>query len=341
MTARVDLVTLGETMALLTPSGTGPLRYAGWLRMSVGGAESNVAIGARRLGLSTAWIGRVGADDFGEMVVQRLRGEDIITRAVIDPDRPTGLMVKVQRTAGLARVTYHRDGSAGSRLAVEDLDHDLINSARVLHATGITPALSDHARKAVHAAVNAGREHGVLISIDYNYRRALWDPAQAADEFLALTRKADIVFATEDEAAIVAGPADPDELARRIADLGPGQVLIKRGPLGAVGCIDGHIHQVAGTPVVAIDQVGAGDAFAAGYLSALLNGASPADRLRDAARVGAFAVTVPGDWEGLPTRDELQHLDSPADPVIRLPSGIRGGIAGASIIPNGPVLRLD
>jgi 2-dehydro-3-deoxygluconokinase len=323
MTARydglrgVDLVTLGETMALLTPSGTGPLRYAGSLRMSVGGAESNVAIGARRLGLSTAWIGRVGADDFGELIVQRLRGEDVITRAIVDPDRPTGLMVKVQRTAGLARVTYHRDGSAGSRLAVEDLDHDLISNARVLHVTGITPALSERARKAVHAAVDAGREHGALISIDYNYRRALWDPAQAAGEFRVLTRNADIVFATEDEAVITVGPAGPDELARRIAELGPGQVLVKRGHLGAVGCIDGHIHQVAGLPVMAIDQVGAGDAFAAGYLSALLDGATPADRMLYAARVGAFAVTVAGDWEGLPTRDELQHLDNPADPVIR------------------------
>lgn len=323
MTARndrlrgVDLVTLGETMALLSPSGTGPLRYAGSLRISVGGAESNVAIGARRLGLSTAWIGRVGADDFGEMVVQRLRGEDVITRAIVDPDRPTGLMVKVQRTAGIARVTYHRDGSAGSRLAVEDLDHDLISTARVLHVTGITPALSQRARKAVHAAVDAGREHGALISVDYNYRRALWDPAQAAEEFRSLTCKADIVFATENEAAIIAGSADPDELARSIAELGPGQVLVKRGHLGAVGYIDGHIYQVAGLPVAAIDQVGAGDAFAAGYLTALLDGVTPADRLLYAARVGAFAVTVSGDWEGLPTRDELQHLDNPADPVIR------------------------
>lgn len=313
----VDLVTLGETMALLSPTGTGPLRYADSLRMSVGGAESNLAIGARRLGHRAAWIGRVGADDFGEMIVQRLRGEDIITRAIIDPDRPTGLMVKVRRTTEFTRVTYHRNGSAGSRLAIEDLDHDLITQARVLHVTGITPALSESARRAVHAAVDVGREHGALISVDYNYRSALWNPGQAAEQFRELTRKADIVFATEDEAAITVGPAEPDELARRIANLGPGQVLVKRGPRGAVGCIDGHLYEVAGLPVVAIDQVGAGDAFAAGYLCALLDDATPTDRLLNGARVGAFAVTVSGDWEGLPTREELRHLGSAADLVLR------------------------
>lgn len=314
---RIDLVTIGETMALLSPMTIGPLSYAPSLRLSIGGAESNVAIGARRLGLRVAWIGRVGADDLGELIMQRLRGEDVQIQATVDTTRPTGIMVKVQRTTRVARVRYYRDDSAGSRLCVEDLDVDLIASARVLHVSGITPALSDTAREAVHAAVDLARRSGVTVSVDYNYRQALWDSEDAAKQFRALTAKADIVLASQQEAAIVVGAAAPSALAQRIADLGPTQVLVKLGSQGAVGWIDGEVHEVSAVPVIAVDHVGAGDAFAAGYITAMLSGDGPLDRLIFGARVGAYAVTVHGDWEGLPTIEELESLDSNTETVIR------------------------
>jgi len=144
------LVTLGETMALFTADRVGPLRHATTMRVGIAGAESNVAIGVRRLGHPAAWIGRVGSDELGQLVLGRLRAERVeVDAAVVDPEAPTGLMVKEHRTADLARVVYYRRGSAGSRLAPGDLDEARIRGARVLHLTGITPALSASARSDV------------------------------------------------------------------------------------------------------------------------------------------------------------------------------------------------
>lgn len=300
-----EIVTLGETLVSLSNPAVGLLRYARSLDISVGGAESNLAIGAIRLGRPSAWIGRVGDDEFGHLVRQRLIGEGLEVRVTVDPRRPTAVMVKSRRTADYGTVTYYRAGSAGSALCPDDVDEDLVNSARVLHVTGITPGLSSNARDAVHAAAEAARSHGVLVSVDFNYRRGLWGPEQAAEEFRWLAKNADICFATADEAVIAVGEADPETLARRIAELGPRHVLIKLGAEGAVSVLDGEAHRVTPPQVTLIDPVGAGDAFAAGYLTGLLEGADPAGRMSLAAQVGAYAVTVDGDWEGLPTRAEL------------------------------------
>jgi 2-dehydro-3-deoxygluconokinase len=305
-----EIVTLGETLVSLTNPAVGPLRYARTLDIIVGGAESNLAIGAIRLGRTAAWIGRVGGDEFGFLVQQRLRGEGLDVRVTVDPQRPTAVMVKSRRTADYGTVTYYRAGSAGSALCPDDVDEDLVSSARVLHITGITAGLSSHARDAVHAATEIARAHGVLVSVDFNYRRALWGPEQAAEEFRWLAKNADICFATADEAAIAVDEADPKTLARRLAELGTRHVLVKLGPEGAVGVVDDELHTVTPPRVTVIDPVGAGDAFAAGYLAGLLEGADAAERMSLAAQVGAYAVTVDGDWEGLPTRAELTRVAS-------------------------------
>jgi 2-dehydro-3-deoxygluconokinase len=171
------LVTLGETMALFSSDRVGPLRHAATMRVGIAGAESNVAIGVRRLGHPAAWIGRVGSDELGHLVLGRLRAERVdVDAAVVDQDAPTGLMVKEHRTADLTRVVYYRRDSAGSRLEPGDLDEARIRAARVLHLTGITPALSATARAAVHAAAETARGAGVPVSLDVNYRAALWSP---------------------------------------------------------------------------------------------------------------------------------------------------------------------
>jgi 2-dehydro-3-deoxygluconokinase len=303
-----DVVTLGETMALVAAPEIGLLRHATSLRLSCGGAESNLAIGLARLGHRATWIGRVGADEFGVMVRRMLAAEGVEGRVRVDPDAPTGLMVKYRRTGTVTQVLYYRKGSAGARLDRSDLDPELIGSARILHLTGITPALSDTARDAVEHAVELAREAGVLICLDLNYRSKLWSPAQAGPVLAGLVRRADIVFATEPEARLVVEGADPAGLGRALAALGPGQVVIKRGALGAVAVVEDELLEVPPYPVTEVDPVGAGDAFAAGYLSTLLDGGGPAKRLETGALAGAFAVTVPGDWEGLPHRPDLELL---------------------------------
>jgi 2-dehydro-3-deoxygluconokinase len=311
-----EVVTLGETMALLSAPGIGLLRHATSLALSCGGAESNLATGVARLGHRAAWIGRVGADEFGELVRRSIAAEGIDCRAIVDPAAPTGLMVKARRTQTVTHVNYYRSGSAGSRLAPDDVDPALLAGARVVHLTGITPALSASARAAVRFAVTTAREAGVAISLAINYRRALWSPEAAAAELTELVALADIVFASEAEASMLVPGGSAEELATALAALGPRQVLVTRGADGACAVIDGLALATPALPVVAVDPVGAGDAFAAGYLSGLLDGEPPAVRLHRATLAGAFAVTVPGDWEGLPSRTDLALLAS-AESVLR------------------------
>jgi 2-dehydro-3-deoxygluconokinase len=306
-----QVVTLGETMALLTAPHTGLLRHATSLNLSCAGAESNLATGLARLGYRVAWIGRVGDDEFGALVRRTLAAEGIDARIVVDPQAPTGLMVKSRRTAAVTQVNYYRAGSAGSRLCPDDVDTDLIGGAQVLHLTGITPALSGTAREAVQHALRTARSAGVAVSLDLNYRKGLWPERECAAVLGPLVAQADLVFATEAEARLLVDGEGPIELGRALAATGVGEVLIKRGAQGAVAIVDGEEIVVPAYPVTEVDPVGAGDAFAAGYLAAVLDGAVPEQRLADAALAGAFAVTVPGDWEGLPTRVDLDLLRAP------------------------------
>jgi 2-dehydro-3-deoxygluconokinase len=312
-----DLVTFGETMALFAARRTGPLRFARDFDLGLGGAESNVAIGVSRLGHRAAWIGRVGADEFGELIAFTLRGEGVDVRAVTDPDAPTGLMIKGRRTADLIDVRYYRRDSAGSRLSPDDLDVALIRSARVLHVSAITPALSASAREAVRLAIGEARAAGTLVSLDVNYRRALWTPEAAGAWLRETLGDVDVLFATREEGGLVTGEKEPADLAKALASLGPRHVLVKEGAEGALEFSDGLVRHARPYRVTEVDPVGAGDAFAAGWLADWLAGADPERRLRTACAAGAFAVTSQGDWESLPTRADLDLLHRPSDGVSR------------------------
>jgi 2-dehydro-3-deoxygluconokinase len=311
-----DVVTLGETMGLLGAPEIGLLRHAHTMRLSVGGAESNLAIGVARLGKRAAWIGRVGDDELGALVRRTLAAEGVDARVLVDPGAPTGLMLKFRRTATSTQVMYYRKGSAGSRLERADIDPDLIRGARILHVTGITPALSATARDAIDHAIETARDAGVLISVDLNYRSKLWTPDEAAPVLAIMVAHADLVFATEPEARLLVEGSTPEELGMGLAGFGPKQVVVKRGALGAVAVIGGEVLVCPAYEVTEVDPVGAGDAFAAGYLCTLLDGGDPARCLATGALAGAFTVTVPGDWEGLPFPADLQLLQA-ADGVVR------------------------
>jgi 2-dehydro-3-deoxygluconokinase len=311
------VVTLGETMALLWPPEVGLLRHAPALRLGIAGAESNLAVGVVRLGVPATWLGRVGDDEFGRLVTMALRGQGVQTAAVVDSSAPTGLMVKERRTARSVRVLYYRSGSAGSRLSPDDVDPAVVAEAGVLHVTGITPALSRTAREAVFAAVEMARAARVPVSVDLNYRSALWSPADAGPVLGDLVRRADILLATEEEARLVVDGADDRALVDQLVGLGPGQVLLKQGAAGSLCSIDGRTHRTPARSVDVVDSVGAGDAFGAGYLSGLCRGLAVEERLDLATAAGAFAVTVPGDWEGLPSMGDLALLDAQEDVVLR------------------------
>jgi 2-dehydro-3-deoxygluconokinase len=295
------LFTFGETMGLVAADGIGAFEYARHFSFGIGGAESNVAIGAARLGAEVTWLGRVGPDATGDLIERRLRNEGIRTLAIRD-DAFTGLMVKYRRSATQAHVDYHRAGSAGSRLNPADLPTAEIEAASILHVTGITPALSDSARSAVFQAVETARAADVTISVDVNYRSKLWSRFDAAPVLRDLVSRADVVFAGPEEAALFIGS---DPVLEALTALGPTEVIVKDGPRGCTALIDGSRFTVPALSVQVVDSVGAGDAFVAGYLADRLAGAKPEQRLTTAIAAGAFAVTVPGDCESLPTRADL------------------------------------
>lgn len=313
------VVTLGETMGALRADG--PLRLGAGLRLSVAGAESNVAIGLARLGHAARWIGRVGDDEPGQLVLRTLRAERVDTaHARTDPSAPTGLMLVEPRLADLLRVQYYRSGSAGSQLSPADVPHQALAGARVLHVTGITCALGEGPLEAVRTAVVTAREHGLLVSLDVNHRARLWDRPRAADTLRPLAELADVVIASEDEVDLVGAPGagSTAEHCRALLERGATrEVVVKLGGRGAaLHTADGALHGAARTVPVR-DLVGAGDAFTAGYLSGWLEDLSPADRLHRANTLGAFAVASRGDWEGLPDRDELTLLDREEGTTVR------------------------
>lgn len=311
------VLTFGEIMALFRGTNPGALALSRDIQLGMGGAEGNVAIALKRLGTDVTWVGKVGRDSLGDLVVRELRAEGVDVHVVIDSQRPTGLMVKERRTAANTRVWYYRQGSAGSQLCPEDLPATLIRQAGLLHATGITPALSSSAAEATVHAMSAARAAGVPVSFDLNFRSKLWTEQQAGDFYRKVLPLADIVFAGDEEAAIAVGETGtPSELAQRLARLGPSEVIIKLGENGCLAWIEDTEYSQDAVGVDVVDTVGAGDGFVAGYLSEYLLGASIRQRLTTAVSVGAFACMTPGDWEGMPYRSELELL-SATEPVSR------------------------
>jgi 2-dehydro-3-deoxygluconokinase len=309
------LVTLGETMGMVVQAVAGPAGNGAVLRLGVAGSESNVAIGVRRLGRRATWIGRLGGDQFGELIARELRAEAVEVVSVTDA-APTGLLVRWRPTEARSRVDYYRRGSAGAHLQAADIPVRLIESASVLHVTGITPALGASPAEAVWRAVTIARAAGVPVSFDVNYRRTLWSRKQAAEALRPLVASADIVFAGADEAGLFCDAAEPAAAALALAGQGPAQAVVTLGAAGAVAVIDGVAYRQSAHEVPVLDTVGAGDAFVAGYLADLLEGAPPQQRLATAAACGAMAVMTVGDWEALPRRRDLEWLED-AEPVER------------------------
>lgn len=306
-----DVVTFGEAMASL--HGPGPLRMGGDLTLSVAGAEANVAIGLARLGHQVRWAGVLGDDELGRLILRTLRAEAVdVTACRLDPSRPTGLLLQERRIGDIIRVHYYRAGSAGSALTSADATRALGSaSIRVLHVTGITPALGPEPAAAVVRAVRLAAERGVRVCLDVNYRAKLWNREDAAAGLRPLLPYVNVLVASEDELPLVA------ESPEAALAAGPGEVVVKLGGDGAeVWTEGGHVREPA-VPVQVVNPVGAGDAFVAGYLSGLLDGLPVAERLRRGVVLGAFAVASHGDWHGLPDRAELSLLALPGGETVR------------------------
>lgn len=315
-----EVVTIGETMVLFTPEHDGPLRYVHRFAKGIGGAESNVCIGLTRLGHSAGWISRVGDDEFGRYVLAQIRGEGVdVSQVRVDPEAPTAVYFKERRTMGGGAVYYYRRGSAASRLGPGDLDPAYIQRARVFLGSGITPALSPSCREALYEGIRLAKEAGALIVFDPNLRLKLWSADEARSVLRSFVALADVVLAGQDEAEFLTGKNDPVAAGKELLALGPRQVVVKVGAGGA-WVIDAACQvRVPGFRVErVVDPIGAGDAFAAGYIAGLLEGMSPVEAARLGNACGAFVLGTPGDYEGLPERSEVDaFLADSARPDVR------------------------
>ncbi|MEU8379964.1 sugar kinase [Streptosporangium sp. NPDC048865] len=288
----MDVYTLGEAFGVVT---SGRIRHEHEARLDVAGAEFTVAVGLSRLGHRVGWLGKVGGDELGARILTALRGEGVdVSDARVDEGSPTGILLKEARLGQASRTTYYR---TGVRLAQGNVPVDRIAASRVLHVSGITAALS--ARDAMHAAVRAARTAGVTVSVAIDYHDQLWPDLREAEEILSvLACSADVLFVRQTELDLV-----------KPALTGDREVIVTRGARGASVRVDGVRHDAASLSAPVVDPGGSGDAFVAGYLSALLEGLHPADRLRRGGLLAAFASSGPSDWQGLPTRAELPFLE--------------------------------
>lgn len=320
----VDVVTIGESMVLLQPMSEGPLAYSPLFTRTIAGAESNVAIGLSRLGRKVRWIGRVGTDPFGDMILATLAGEGVdVSMAERDPAYPTAIYFKEFKGYGDPNVYYYRKGSAASRLSPDHIKPEWFAEARHLHVTGITPALGPHTADAVKQAMTEARNQGMTVSFDPNLRRKLWSEDEARRTLLELIPLCDLFLPGLEEAEFLLGERTEEQYGQAFREMGPKTVVLKLGERGAVGFAEGRTVRAEPVKVPRIvDTVGAGDAFAAGMLSVYVE-RNEADgdwlerAIRTANTMGALAVQYRGDWEGLPKASELERLLSGGRDVTR------------------------
>jgi 2-dehydro-3-deoxygluconokinase len=297
----LDVITFGESMALLTPNSGKSIENSALLDASFGGAESNVAIGLARLGHRSGWFSQLGDDPFGVKILKKIQGEGVdVSRVRLNPNGATGFMLREQ-VYGKNAVYYYRKNSAASQMQPDAVDEDYIKDAQFLHITGITPALSESCMNTVFHAAALAKKHGVKVCFDPNLRLKLWDIEQARAVVLELAKQADYFLPGLDEMKLLLDTESTDEVMQFMCDLGATSVI--KGGSGTTYLVEQNkIKEITYQHSDhVVDTVGAGDGFCAGFISGLLRGFRHEEAVRLGNLVGSMVVQEHGDWEALPT----------------------------------------
>jgi len=306
----LDLITIGETMAVFTPASRGKLRYVRDFNLKIAGAESNLAIGMQKLGYSTGWISKLGDDELGQFIIQTLRGEGIdLSNISIDSNRPTGIMIKEFIGFNETNIYYYRHNSAASSLSPGDIDEEYVRQAKIVHITGITPLLSHSCYESVKRIIDIAKENNILISFDPNIRLKLFNSQEALDIIKSVLLQSNIVLLGLSEAEILFNLGDIEAIFSLVKDCENIQYLaVKDGANGAwVGNREKYL-KIEPYKCNPVDPVGAGDAFNAGFLSGILDGLDIKVCGQIGAICGALATQSYGDFEGLPSKKEVLHI---------------------------------
>jgi 2-dehydro-3-deoxygluconokinase len=286
-------------IALAPPPGES-LRTATALLVDHAGAESNTCVGLARLGLQVAWVSRLGVDAAGDRILDALVREGVELRWVRrDPRRPTGVMIK-EPAAG---VRYYRSGSAASMLAPEDLADVPLSDARAVLVTGVTALIGPQPHAAGLALLSASQ--GPLRIVDPNLRDGLWGSERRVELVMPFVERCDLLLTGEAELAELLGEStDVKTLARRAAARGPREIVVRAPAIVGALDADGAWSELDVRRDLAVDPIGAGDAFNAGYIAVRLRGGAIDEALRAGARCGAAVTTAVSDTAAFPRRLE-------------------------------------
>ncbi|WP_316390017.1 sugar kinase [Citrobacter farmeri] len=306
----LDVITIGEAMAMFVATQTGDLAEVEQFIKRVAGAELNVATGLARLGLKVGWVSRVGNDSFGRFVLNSLKKEGIDAQGVtLDERYATGFQLKSKVENGTDPIVeYFRKGSAASHLSVADYNEAYFSAARHLHLSGVAAALSASSYELLAHTARTMKAQGKTLSFDPNLRPVLWkSEAEMVEKLNRLAFQADWVLPGLREGMILTGQQTPEGIADFYLRHGVKAVVLKTGANGAwYKTADGEKGSVAPVKVDnVVDTVGAGDGFAVGFISALLEGRTLHQAVTRGNKIGALAIQVQGDSEGLPTRETL------------------------------------
>ncbi|UJL45570.1 sugar kinase [Virgibacillus sp. NKC19-16] len=303
-----DVITIGEAMIAFNPGSTGPMKFVNAFEKKIGGAELNLAIGCARLGLKAGYISRLGNDEFGKYIKNFARGEGIdVSKVEFVDGYPTSLNFKEIMEDGNVRTFYYRDKSPTLTLTPESLDEEYFQQAKILHITGIYPAIDSANIAVFDRAIELAKKYGLKISFDPNIRLRMWSKEKAREVLSRILPHVDILLAGDEEMDIIIGEKDPKTIIEKAKELGISFVAVKQGDKGSVGYQNDEI--IESPPIKAskvVDTVGAGDGFNAGIIYGILHDWPLERTLHFANTIGSMVVGVVGDNEGLPYYEDVQ-----------------------------------
>lgn len=302
------LILAGEPMGLLIAQSEGPLDSVSGYSLAVAGAEFNVAVGVARLKHQVTYMTKLGNDPFGKRIIRVLNENKIDNEFVSFSDtHKTGFMLKGRVSKGDPDIFYFRSGSAASTLSNDDVDKIDMSEYGYIHLTGILPALSKDSREAVYALFKKARSAGLMISFDPNLRPQLWSSKEVMCSTINdMASMADIVLPGTAEGKILMGSDDPQAINDFYLHNGAKIVVTKCGADGAFISDGKDNYMVKGYKAKkVVDTVGAGDGFAVGVITGLMEGMSVREAVKRGNAIGAIQVMSRGDNEGLPTMPEL------------------------------------
>lgn len=304
----MDIISIGDGLITFDPVSKGPLRFVNQFERKIGGAELNVLIGCARLGLKTGWISRLGKDEFGRHIVNTVRGEGIdVGEVILEEGYPTSLNFKEVQESGSGKTFYYRHKSPTETITPDLLPISYIKSAKILHVTGVYPAITQNNREVILKAIQVAKENGVKVSFDPNIRLRLWTEEEARETMLTYLPYVDYLLAGKDELELIFQSPQMDTILKKLSSYSFEKVVMKDGENGASVLVDGQwVHQKAPKVAKVVDTVGAGDGFDAGFLYGELQNWPIEKTLEFANTIGSMVVQVSGDNEGLPYLEEVQ-----------------------------------